>query len=817
LFALANEHSSYYVIVLFFLFMKRFLLVLASSAIFFMGMAQGGLLSGRVVDEDDRPLPGATLRLREGKQEEYTVSDREGRFSFRAISPGEKVIEVSFLGYRTYRRHLLLTGNMELELRMQRETRVLEEVMVNGSYRDVRARHESRDIEVVGQEYIRQNLSGSLMQSLDRLPGLHAMSIGSGQSKPVIRGLGFNRVVVTENGIKHEGQQWGEDHGLEIDQFAIDRVEVIKGPASLVYGSDAIGGVIDLRQTFIPPAGTIGGRVDAIAKSNNQLIGSSLTLHGRKHKWFFTTRFTRVDYADYRVPADSLYIYSYPVVLYKNRLRNTAGREMNGHFSVGFVGTRWTTRWFASLNSQEAGFFANAHGLEPRRVDYTLHDRSSRDIQFPRQEVQHLKLVNQTALTIGSARVELDLGCQHNWRQESNIYVGHGYMPAVFPDTVDLNSLVEREFNKAVWSANARLIRQMGSGHTLTSGLSMEYQANAIGGINFLIPAFHQVNWGAFVMDRWILNSRWSLNTGIRHDWSGIRTLEYTDWFPSGEQGYLVRAHALDKRFSSTTGSIGAVYSSGKVVARVNLGKGFRVPIAKELAANGVNYHHFRYEKGDSALSPEVSYQLDMALELNLGKGKLRLSPFLNYFPNYIYLNPTPDLDWAHGAGNQKFYYTGAEVGRWGGEISLRYGVIEVLEIEILGDYLYSQQLSGPKMGFTLPFSPPPSLVTGWKYSPRGIGRFSKVFVGMDTRFTARQTLKVPPEKDTPGHVVVNVSAGTVVRVGREVLDIKLGIHNLFNSRYLDHTSFYRLIGAPEPGRNFTLAVGVPFHFQGKN
>ncbi|HOL99121.1 MAG: Plug domain-containing protein [Bacteroidales bacterium] len=130
------------------------------------------------------------------------------------------------------------------------------------NYAETRKKEESLSIEIVNDEYLKQNLGGSLMSSLERLPGVSTMDIGSGQSKPVIRGLGFNRVVVVENNIKHEAQQWGADHGLEIDQYAVNNVEVIKGPASLIYGSDAMGGIIDMKNRKVPVENSFGGTID---------------------------------------------------------------------------------------------------------------------------------------------------------------------------------------------------------------------------------------------------------------------------------------------------------------------------------------------------------------------------------------------------------------------------------------------------------------------------------------------------------------------------------------------------------------------------
>ena len=191
----------------------------------------------------------------------------------------------------------------------------------------------------VDQEYLQLNFSGSLMQTMEGIPGVKAITIGSGQSKPAIRGLGYNRMVVSENGIKHEGQQWGDDHGLEIDQFSIDRAEVIKGPAALLYGSDAIGGVLLLHSNHVPKD-SLEGSVQLFGRTNNGQLGASAKIGGRGEKWYYRANVTWIDYADYKVPTDSIQYYSYWIRLKDGRLRNTAGREHNGSFMLGYVGNK---------------------------------------------------------------------------------------------------------------------------------------------------------------------------------------------------------------------------------------------------------------------------------------------------------------------------------------------------------------------------------------------------------------------------------------------------------------------------------------------
>lgn len=249
--------------------------------------------------------------------------------------------------------------------RMMRDGVSLKEVVVSGSSNKEIQMKSALNVVRVNQKFIEENFSGSLMQTLSRLPGVQAMNVGSGESKPVIRGLGFNRVLVAENGIKHEGQQWGDDHGLEIDQYAIDQAEVIKGPASLTYGSDAIGGVINLKSNTMPLK-KFAGQVNLFGRTNNESIGSSVRLTGRNGKFWYKANATWMDYADYKVPADSIEYYSYWIKLKDQRLRNTAGREMDGNLMLGYAGDRWNTSFRIADVNAKAGFFANAHGLEVR-------------------------------------------------------------------------------------------------------------------------------------------------------------------------------------------------------------------------------------------------------------------------------------------------------------------------------------------------------------------------------------------------------------------------------------------------------------------
>lgn len=780
--------------------------------------AQSFVWRGRVTNEAGTPLAGSYVFIEESGQQ--TVTDAQGFFSITLHATGRYNIIVSHTGYHVLRQIIEL-GSPAIPAKFILKTASVElqEVIVKDRHVEQRKETDAMNVEIAGNDFIRRNLGGSLMKSLERMPGIKTIGIGSGQSKPLIRGLGFNRVVVVEKGLKHEGQQWGADHGLEIDQFAAHEVELVKGAASFAYGSDAIGGVIDIKPAPAPPVHSLGGSVELVGKTNNNLYGGSLNVYGRNKKLFFDARVTIQDYGDYRVPTDRVYVYDYAVDLYKNFLRNTAGQENGLHLNAGYVTERFRGVFYISNTFSRSGFFANAHGMEPRRVDAAMHDASSRDILMPNQEVNHFKVISRNSYQWKQHRLELEAGYQHNFRQEFSQYVNHGYMPPVFPDTLSVQPNLERGFDKRVYSFNLRDEITLGR-HTVKAGISGEQQNNTISGWTFLVPAFKQTSAGVFVYDKFEVNDKILLHAAARYDYSLLKMFRYQDWFSSevnddGAQRseYLVRAGNLQRRFSSFVWSLGMNYNREQFRFKANIGKSFRIPIAKELGANGVNYHYFSYERGDATLSPEQSYQADVSVVYDNINLLVTLSPFYNYFPNYIYLNPTPYHDYFYGAGNQVFEYSQSRVVRYGGELQVKYQWHATLSTEVLGEYLYAEQVSGSKKGYTLPFSPPASVLFNVGWSP-AVKHLQNTYFSVDYRLTGAQNNIVPPEKKTKGYQVVNLQAGTQLKLSKQPLIVRLQIQNLFNTRYLNHTSFYRLIELPEAGRNIILSLKLPFQLR---
>jgi iron complex outermembrane receptor protein len=391
-------------------------------------------------------------------------------------------------------------------------------------------------------------------------------------------------------------------------------------------------------------------------------------------------------------------------------------------------------------------------------------------------------------------------------------------MPANFPDTLDFNPDIDRQFNKKVYSGNMKFLYYFSEKTQFNFGANSEYQNNQIDGRGFIIPAYNQFYLGGFAFAKHNFSDKSLLQAGIRYDYGHINTEEYFDWFPSPETvngdttlQYLQRADNLNRSFSSFTWSVGYNYNPGKWSYKFNIGKSFRMPIGKELEANGVNYHRFSYEVGDPALSPESSYQFDAGIEYNSKRFAIGLTPFVNYFLNYIYLNPSSEHDRLYGNGNQIYYYTESRVFRYGGEIHAHYELLRFLQLGVVGEYVYSEQLSGEKKGFTLPFSPPPSVLFNIKYQKPGKKIAQNMYVSFDYRITASQNNIVPPEVITEGYQLFNFNFGGDIVIKDQIVNISMQVRNLLNTKYFNHTSYYRLINVPEPGRSFIVNISFPF------
>jgi len=788
--------------------LHKSLSVLLYFSLYAITFAQNSFeIKGIVIDnKTHQPIEGANII----SNNLFSISSSTGEFTIKNMTKETYTFTVSCIGYTPKTFTVNTAAKIApITISLNESETVLNEIEVQGKTKKREIQESPTVSYVVSEEFLNKNRENSLMQTLSKIPGVSTISIGSGQSKPVIRGLGFNRVAVVQNGIKHEAQQWGSDHGLEIDQYGIENIQIIKGAASLLYGSDAIAGVVDIQPTKTPLKNSFNGEVNLLGESNNDLLGVSAGVQARKDKWYYRGRLTYRDYGDYKVPTDKINYENYIFELDNNNLRNTAGKEANASFSIGYTSDYINSETFFSNVNAKNGFFANAHGLEVRSssIDY---DSSNRDIDYPFHKVNHFKITNNTSITLDNHTLHFDLGFQNNHREEHSEPSPHGYMPKP-------SNTKEREFNKNTYALNIRDAFNPNNQHDIVAGLNIEFQNNSIGGWGFLIPKYNRFTIGAFAYDQFEINSNLHFLAGIRYDYGLLDTKSYFDWYQStvnnndGSTSYVYLQRSQNKTldFGNISASAGLSYLQKNTTYKINIGKSFRMPLSNELASDGVNYHMYRYEKGNLDLDPEESYQLDIDIDHTAELFSVGISPFVNFFENYIYLNPTSN----YYETLQIYEYTQSKVFRIGGEFRASSTIVKNLQLDVSAEYVYSNQTSGAKKDFTLPFSPPLSGLFTINYQLKDFLFFNKPQLSANYKIAASQSEIVPPEEQTDGYQVVNMSLVTEMDLikNNAPVEMRIKLNNVFNTKYFDHTSFYRLIDVPEAGRNLSISLTIPF------
>ena len=685
---------------------------------------------------------------------------------------------------------------------------LLPDVVVTESYQQRQAKKSALAVDVVDQDFLRKHFTGNFMQAMENIPGVQAMDIGSGFSKPMIRGMGFNRIAVLENGIKQEGQQWGADHGLELDAFNIGTVNVLKGPSSLLYGSDAMGGVIDITSPPVPSVDMLFGDVTLLGKSVNGTLGGSFMLGIKKSFWYAQVRYSEQHFGDYRIPTDTLVYLTQKMPVYGRKLKNTAGIERNIGFFAQYQRQRYKANYSVSNVYQKTGFFPGAHGIpDASRVE---DDGDSRNMELPYSKVNHLKVTTLQQYAWEKLVLSGDFGFQNNHREEWSVFHTHyGSQPVPEKDPDK-----ELAFNLNTLSASVK-VRFIGSSsweHAL--GWDGQHQRNDISGYSFLLPEYYRSTTGLLWLTTYKPNNVISVSGGMRYDYGYIHISSHEDAYLADylrKQGYdeeqvehyKWNSHAVKKKFGDYSFSLGLVWTpSERHMVKANVGRSFRLPGANELAANGVHHGTFRHEQGDANLKSEQGWQMDASYNLRYNGFSISVSPFVSWFSNYIFLRPTGEWSVLPHAG-QIYRYTGAEVLFAGTEATIDIHFLRSFNYRISGEYVYTYNCDEH---IPLSFSPPFSMRNTLTWQRK------QVMLYAEWQSIARQNRVDRNEDRTPGANLFHLGGSLNIPIrGNQAIEITLTARNIFNTRYYNHLSFYRKVEIPEPGHNFQLLIKIPF------
>lgn len=664
------------------------------------------------------------------------------------------------------------------------DTFQLEEIVVAGVRKPVTEVAVLPAVNIASEE-INLHMGHSLMDALSHTEGVQAMDIGVGFSKPMIRGLGFQRVVVSDNGVKQEGQQWGADHGLEIDAFHVDGVVVIKGPASVLYGSDAMGGAIEILPPIIPYQDTLSGEILFQHQSVCSGLSGSAMLAIKHKRVYSQIRYTERHWGDYRVPADSFTYLSMRLPIPDRHLKNTAGMERSGNCLLTFRNKRYEGRLNISDNYQKAGFFSGAHGI-PNNSNMQS-DGDKWNIDLPYSLVNHLKVSSTNKWTSEKTQMMFVMAYQKNHREEwskFHTYVIGQQAPAVDPDKelmLDLQTISAKlQFRYTpsdLWEHYA--------------GISTSFQNNEIGGYSFLIPAYRRKEYGAYYLVNYKPSDVWAFNASARYDISHIHTEAHGQDVGEVERDYHDYSLAVGAVFTPKDGH----------EWRGSIGRAYRLPSANELTSNGVHHGAFRHELGDSTLVGEQGWQADLSYSLRKKRVDMSISPFFSYYPHFISLHPTGQWSMLPDAG-QIYQYVDAPATFFGGEVRVKVKLVRDLHYEFSGEYVHTYDHDSHT---ATPFSPPATMRNTISWERKRWQAYA------ECQSVATQTRVCHNEDETPGYNLLNVGGKVEFPVSPGKISLHVNARNILNTYHLNHLNFYRKIDLPEAGVDIQSTIRFTF------
>jgi iron complex outermembrane receptor protein len=767
-------------------------------------------LTGTVKDAaTGTPLSGASIYFSDAKI--GTIANIEGKYIVRNLPAGHHLVEVTNVGYTAIVEHIdVLTGS---ERNFSLIPAVVENrgVTVTGVTSSTSTRNTPTPVTLVRRSQLLETPSTNIIDALAKQPGISQISTGPAISKPVIRGLSYNRVVVINDGVRQEGQQWGDEHGIEIDEASVNRVEILKGAASLMYGSDAIGGVIHFITNVPVAEGTIKGNLFSAVQTNNGQVGLNANLAGNSNGFNWNVYGSSKSAKDYQNK-------------YDGRVFNSRFNERNFGGYLG-LNKRWGfSHLILSSFNQNLGlvegdrddatgqFIANGGSALERIAN--REDLDSRTLFTPKQNVQHYKITSDNSIAIGRNRLKVNLGYQNNIRKE----FGNPEDPA------------EEELHFDLKTATYNLQWRLPEARNLetTIGFSGMYQDNTNRGEEAIIPDYSLFDIGGFVFAQKDIRQT-TVTGGLRYDKRTIHSREL-------EEGGQLKFERFTKAFSNVSGSLGASYHpDNKLTVKANVARGYRAPTLSELASNGAHEGTNRYEYGKRDLTSERSWQFDAGFDVDLNHLSLSLSGFYNRIQDYIFYQRLSNL-----AGGDSIINVGGEDLE-----AFQYGQnnAQLSGLEISSDLhphpldwlhfvnsvsfvrgMFDRDLDNSR---NLPTIPATHWVSELKVAFPKAGKSLRNFyvqVEMDKTFKQdRPFFGYNTETPTPGYALLNAGfGGDVSRSGKTLFSLHISANNITDEAYQNHLNRLKYTavnnvtgrqGVFGMGRNFSVKLNVPLSF----
>jgi len=742
------------------------------KALFFLGCitvtAQNNL-SGTVTDIHNEPLFGVEIYTTEFHK--GTVTDKNGKYTLNNL-PNRKVkISFSFIGFETQVKTIDFSSvNKILNIFLLESVFTIDEVIISTPFNKLQSENVMK-VERLTAVAIRRTGSTTLMSGLEKIAGVTQISTGTSIGKPVIRGLSGNRVLVYAQGVRLENQQFGDEHGLGLNDAGVESVEVIKGPASLLYGSDALGGVLYLNPERFAATNTATTLVNQQFYSNTLGSNTSVGFKSSAEKWKFLGRISSNFHSDYKTPNNQ-------------RVTNTRFKENDFKLGLGYNSENYSNEFRYNLNKSTLGI---TEGIGTQSTSTTPED--------PFQKVDNQIFSLHNHFFFENSKLDVDLGYIFNDRQEFEEHheeEGHHEEEEHEEEEAALRMKL-RTFNYNI-KYNLPTFK---NGIESILGLQGMYQENKNFGEELLIPNAKINDIGVFyTINKQFKNS--SLQAGMRFD---TRTLE-TEKHIVIHEGDSHIFNSLDKKYTSFTASLGYKFSLfDKITTRINTASGFRAPNLAELTSNGVHHGTNRFEVGNASLDTEKNIQLDLSLEYKTDHIEFFGNVFYNHLNDYIFLSPTGAIE----DGAPVFEYTQHNAKLYGGEFGfhLHPHPIDWLHLESSFEMVIGKQQNGNY----LPLIPANTFKNTFRTEFTIKDWLKNGYSNVTVTSTLAQKNIGLFETTSDSYHLVSLGFGGDVVLNTLKFNTTFSVNNLFDTKYMHHLSRLKSDGILNAGSNIVLGV----------
>ncbi len=769
-----------------------------------------GAFFGKITDaKSGAAIEAVTVYITDIKS--GTTSDATGYFMIKNIPAGNHLVEISHIGYTSIVENIDFSNDVTKNFALGESIIENNAVIVTGVTGATQLKKVPFAVAVIRKQDFFQNTSSNIIESLTKIGGVSTLASGPAISKPVIRGLSYNRVLTINDGVRQEGQQWGDEHGIEIDEASVSKIELFKGPASIIYGSDAMAGVVNIITNVPVPDKTIKANLSSNYQSNNNLRTFNANMAGNNKGFNWNIYTSNKAAADYKNK-------------YDGRVFNSKFIEHNFGGYGGYNGNwGYSHVVFSSFNLKaglvegerdSAGYFTKtvAGGITERA---TSADFKSTTPLAPYQHIRHFKIAADNNIKLGKNHLTINLGFQHNQREE----FANPDDPAERALFFDLKTIT--------YTAQFHLAEN--KGWKTSVGINGMQQNNQNKGIEQLVPDYNLFDFGVYAYSRKALN-KITLSGGLRFDSRHVDAAHLLD-------GATIKGPGFKKSFSNMSGSIGlAAQLTEHLNLKFNMARGFRSPSIPELASNGAHEGTTRYEYGDANLKSETSIQLDGGMDYNAEHISIGITAFYNNFDHFIFyrkLEATAGGDSLVDVnGNQltAFKFDQQKATLAGMEASIDIHPHPLDWLHILNTFsVVSGKLLAPIEGVKfLPFIPASKLVTEFK------GTFNKltdhirhfyVKFEVDNTFAKNNVFTTyHTETKTPGYTLLNAGIGAdfVTKKNQTLFSLGFSAINLGDVAYQNHLSRLKYAaenittgrtGVFNMGRNVSIKLNVPLSF----